>query len=149
MIEGVCITPLHQIPDERGSIMHMLRADAPHFERFGEIYFSWVFPGAIKAWHFHHEMTLNYAVPVGRIKLVLYDDREQSHTRGELMELFIGDGRYELVTVPPRIWSGFKGVGTHPAMVANCASIAHRADEIRHLDPFSKTIPYSWEPEHG
>ena len=55
MIEGVRITPLRQIPDERGTVMHMLRADAPHFEGFGEIYFSWVYPGAIKAWHVWRE----------------------------------------------------------------------------------------------
>jgi dTDP-4-dehydrorhamnose 3,5-epimerase len=149
VIDGVHITPLRQIPDERGSIMHMLREDAPHFERFGEIYFSWVYPSAIKAWHLHKEMTLNYAVPVGRIKLVLYDGREDSATHGELMELFLGDGRYDLVTVPPFVWNGFKGVGTQPALVANCSTIAHRPDEIVRMDPFSDTIPYSWELKHG
>jgi dTDP-4-dehydrorhamnose 3,5-epimerase len=149
VIEGVRITPLRQIPDERGSIMHMLREDAPHFERFGEIYFSWVFPGAIKAWHLHKEMTLNYAVPVGRIKMVLYDDRDGSATRGELMEVFVGDGRYDLITVPPLVWNGFKGVGTDKALVANCSSIAHRPDEIVRMDPFTDRIPYSWDLKHG
>ena len=149
MIEGVRITPLRQIPDERGTVMHMLREDAPHFERFGEIYFSWVYPGAIKAWHLHREMTLNYSVPVGRIKLVLYDDRQNSSTRGELMELFLGDASYELVTIPPGVWNGFKGVGTTPAMVANCATIPHRPEEIDRVDPESGIIPYSWELKHG
>jgi dTDP-4-dehydrorhamnose 3,5-epimerase len=148
VIEGVRITPLRQILDERGTVMHMLREDAPHFERFGEIYFSWVYPGAIKAWHLHREMTLNYSVPVGRIKLVLYDDRENSSTRGELMELFLGDGRYELVTIPPRVWNGFKGIGTTPAMVANCSTIPHDPDEIERLDPESGMIPYSWGLKH-
>lgn len=149
MIDGVRITPLRQIPDERGTVMHMLREDAPHFERFGEIYFSWVYPGAIKAWHLHREMTLNYSVPVGRIKLVLYDDRDNSSTRGELMELFLGDARYELVTIPPGVWNGFKGVGTTPAMVANCSTIPHRPEEIERLDPESGIIPYSWELKHS
>ena len=149
MIEGVRLTPLRQIPDERGTIMHMLRADAPHFAAFGEIYFSWVYPGAIKAWHLHREMILNYAVPVGRIKLVLYDDRDKSPTRGELTELFIGEGRYELVTIPPLVWNGFKGIGTRPAMVANCSNIPQTPDEIQRLDPFSPTIPYSWELRNG
>jgi dTDP-4-dehydrorhamnose 3,5-epimerase len=149
VIEGVRLTPLRQIPDERGSIMHMLRADAAHFAAFGEIYFSWVYPGAIKAWHLHREMILNYAVPVGRIKLVLYDDRAKSPTRGELMELFIGESRYELVTIPPLVWNGFKGVGMEPAMVANCSSIPHTPEEIERLDPFSPTIPYSWDLRHA
>ena len=75
MIHGVEIHPLRQIPDERGKIMHMLRADARHFQKFGEIYFSVVYPGVIKGWHLHKRMTLNYAVIKGMIKLVLHDDR--------------------------------------------------------------------------
>jgi dTDP-4-dehydrorhamnose 3,5-epimerase len=149
MIDGVAVRPLRQIPDERGKIMHMLRADAPHFERFGEIYFSCVYPGAIKAWHIHKAMTLNYAVIVGRIKLVLYDDREHSPTRGELMELFIGDGNYALVTIPPRIWNGFKGIGTETAIVANCATLPHDPEEIERMDPFTDRIPYRWDIRHG
>ncbi len=149
MIDGVAVRPLRQIPDERGKIMHMLRADAPHFEQFGEIYFSCVYPGAIKAWHIHKAMTLNYAVIVGRIKLVLYDDREQSPTRGELMELFIGDGNYALVTIPPRIWNGFKGIGTEMAIVANCATLPHDPEEIERMDPFTDRIPYRWDIRHG
>ncbi|WP_058865861.1 dTDP-4-dehydrorhamnose 3,5-epimerase family protein [Chloracidobacterium thermophilum] len=149
MIDGVAVRPLRQIPDERGKIMHMLRADAPHFEQFGEMYFSCVYPGAIKAWHIHKAMTLNYAVIVGRIKLVLYDDREHSPTRGELMELFIGDGNYALVTIPPRIWNGFKGIGTETAIVANCATLPHDPEEIERMDPFTDRIPYRWDIRHG
>jgi dTDP-4-dehydrorhamnose 3,5-epimerase len=149
MIHGVAVTPLRQIPDERGKIMHMLRSDAPHFQQFGEIYFSGVYPGAIKAWHIHHKMVLNYAVVVGHIKMVLYDDRADSPTKGELMELFIGESNYQLVTVPPLVWNGFKGTGTTMALVANCASIPHDPTEIERLDPFSDKIPYSWDLKHG
>ena len=148
-IDGVVARPLRQICDERGKVMHMLRADDPHFERFGEIYFSVVFPGAIKAWHLHTEMTLNYAVPSGRIKLVCYDGRERSATRGGLVEMFIGEDCYNLVTVPPGVWNGFKGVGVAPAIVANCATVPHRPDEIVRKDPFSADIPYRWELRHG
>ena len=145
MIHGVLIQQLKQIPDERGKIMHMLREDDKHFERFGEIYFSVVYPGVIKGWHLHKEMTLNYAVVHGTIKLVLYDDRPESSTRGEIMELFIGDGNYVLVKIPPQIWNGFKGVGTIPAIVANCSTIPHSPDEIMRMDPLDNQIPYNWE----
>ena len=148
-IQGVTITPLRQIPDERGKIMHMLRSDAAHFTQFGEIYFSGVYPGAVKAWHLHHEMVLNYAVPVGEIKFVLYDDRADSPTRGALMELFVGESNYVLVTVPPKVWNGFKGVGDRMALVANCASIPHREGEIERKDPCTKDIPYDWAIKHG
>ena len=149
MIEGVSIHPLKQIPDERGKIMHMLRVDDSHFERFGEIYFSVVYPGVIKGWHLHKQMTLNYAVIVGMIKLVLYDDREESPTRGELMELFIGESNYMLVKIPPKVWNGFKGVGTQPAIVANCATLPHDPEEIVRMDPSDNHISYNWELEHG
>ncbi len=148
-IDGVTIAPLRKIPDERGMIMHMLRADAAHFERFGEIYFSGVYPGVVKAWHLHSRMTINYAVPVGTIKLVMYDERPESATRGQLVELFLGDANYALVTVPPGVWNGFKGVGTAMALVANCASIPHDPAEITRCDPFVSHIPYDWSLKHG
>ncbi len=148
-IAGVRVSPLRKIPDERGMVLHMLREDQPHFERFGEIYFSMVYPGAVKAWHLHREMTLNYAVPVGMIKLVLFDERAASETRGRLMELFIGDSNYVLVTIPPGVWNGFKGIGERAALVANCATIPHRPDEIERLDPSTDRIPYDWKLRHG
>ena len=149
MIEGLLIHPLRQIPDERGKIMHMLRASDPHFAGFGEIYFSVVYPGAIKGWHLHKRMVLNYAVPSGRIKFVLYDAREGSRTRGELQEVFLGEDAYALVQVPPGVWNGFKGIGTTPAIVANCSSIEHDPDEIVRMDPLvNDVIPYDWALKH-
>jgi dTDP-4-dehydrorhamnose 3,5-epimerase len=148
MIDGVIVTPLRIIPDERGQVMHMLRCDNPHFEKFGEIYFSMVYPGVIKAWHLHREMTLNYAVPSGMIKLVLHDDRETSSTKGNTVELFVGESNYLLVTILPGIWNGFKGVGVKPALVANCATIPHHPDEIVRMDPFENHIPYDWGLKH-
>ena len=148
MIDGVRITPLKQIVDERGAILHMLRSDAEHFEKFGEIYFSMVNPGVVKAWHIHERMTLNYAVPVGTIKMVLYDDRPGSRTKGELMELFVGERSYQLVTVPPKVWNGFKGIGVVPALVANCATLPHDPDEIRRVEPSKSPIPYDWSLVH-
>lgn len=148
MIDGVVVSPLKQIVDERGKIMHMLRRDAPHFKDFGEIYFSCVYPGVIKGWHIHKRMTLNYAVPHGRIKFVLFDDREKSPTRGEVQEICLGPDSYNLVTVPPLVWNGFKGIGTEMAIVANCASIPHDPEEIARRDPFDKYFPYEWDLKH-
>ena len=149
MIDGVLVHPLRQIPDERGKIMHMLRCDNPHFEQFGEIYFSVVYPGVVKGWHLHKRMTLNYACIMGMIKLVLYDEREGSLTRGELQELFIGESNYVLVRIPPGVWNGFKGIGAGPAIVANCATQPHDPEEIVRVDPFDSHIPYDWSLKHG
>ena len=148
-IHDVQVTALRRIPDERGAVFHMLREDSPVFERFGEIYFSSVYPGVVKGWHIHHRMTLNYAVPVGMVKLVCYDDRPGSPTRGTVQELHVGELNYALVTIPPMVWNGFKGEGVTPALVANCATIPHDPTEIERLDPFDNEIPYDWSLGHG
>jgi dTDP-4-dehydrorhamnose 3,5-epimerase len=145
MIDGVLVRRLGIIPDERGNVMHMLRADDPEFERFGEIYFSTVYPGVVKGWHLHTRMTVNYAVVSGMVKLVLFDDRSSSPTKEAVQELFVGEQNYVLVRIPPGIWNGFKGIGVKPAIVANCASLAHDPDEIRRRDPCSREIPYDWQ----
>jgi dTDP-4-dehydrorhamnose 3,5-epimerase len=148
-IDGVTVTPLRRIPDERGAVFHMLREDSPVFERFGEIYFSLVYPGVVKGWHVHTRMTLNYAVPIGMVKLVCYDDREGSPTHGAIQELHVGELNYALVTIPPLVWNGFKGEGATPALVANCATIPHDPGEIDRVDPFANEIPYDWDLKHG
>lgn len=148
MIEGVVVTPLRQIFDERGKVMHMLREDSPVFSRFGEIYFSCTYPGAIKAWHLHRQMTLNYAVIHGAIKCVLYDDREGSRTRGQIDEYFLSPENYCLITVPPMVWNGFKGIGDQTSIVANCATIPHDPNEIERKSASDPGIPYDWQIKH-
>jgi len=148
VIKDVLVVPLKQIPDERGKIMHMLRANDPHFEKFGEVYFSVALPGVIKGWHLHTRQTQNYAVVSGMIKLVLYDVREHSPTKGEINELFIGEDNYCLVRIPTGIYNGYKTYGIKPAIVANCATEPHDPNEMKRLDPFDSSIPYNWELVH-
>ena len=148
MIDGVIVTPLRQIFDERGKVMHMLREDSPVFTRFGEVYFSCVYPGAVKAWHLHKRMVLNYAVIFGEVKFVLYDDRPASPTRGQFQEFFLSPENYCLITVPPLLWNGFKGVRDKLAILANCATLPHDPAEIERRPPFDGGIPYDWQVQH-
>ncbi len=145
-IHDVKVIPLRRIPDERGTIMHMLRSDDPHFAGFGEVYFSTIYKNVVKGWHRHREMTLNYACIFGRVKLVMFDDRADSVTCGALMEQFLGPDHYALVQIPPGIWNGFKGMAEPHAIVANCCTHAHdaQADRTERLDPFDNFIPYDW-----
>ena len=147
MIEGVSVIPLHRIPDERGTVLHMLRRTDPHFHEFGEIYFSTVYRGAIKGWHRHRDMTLNYACPWGRVKLVIYDDRAGSPSQAEIMEVFLGPDNYSLVIIPPGLWNGFKGMD-QVSLMANCASLPHDQTRSERLDPFDDRIPYDWAVRH-
>ena len=79
---------------------------------------------------------------------MLFDDRASSTTRGQVQEIFLGQDAYQLVTVPPFVWNGFKGYGSTEAVVCNCATIVHDPDEIERLDPFSDRIPYDWSLKH-
>ncbi len=144
IIEGVIAVPMNRILDERGAIYHMMRNDDAHFKKFGETYGSWVHSGAIKAWHIHKEMTLNYVVPVGKIKLVLCDLRDNSPTKGEIIEFFIGKDNYVRVSVPPGVANGFKGIGTEDSLVINIATHPYTLGEMDRIDPFSKEINYDW-----
>jgi dTDP-4-dehydrorhamnose 3,5-epimerase len=143
-IDGLRVTPLRRIPDERGTIYHMLSADDPHFEQFGEIYFTSIYPGVVKGWHKHREMTLNYACVFGRVKLVVYDDRPESATAGTVREFFLGPDDHSLVSVGPGIWSGFKGMSEPFAIIANCCTHTHDPSRTTRVDPFDNDIPYDW-----
>ena len=144
MITGVKIKPLQQISDEHGKIMHMLRNDSKDFIAFGEIYFSCIYPKAIKAWRLHKKMTSNYAVPLGKIKLVLYDDRSNSDTFGKVQEVITGVENYCLIIIPPLIWTGFSCIGNETAIIANCSTLPHDPNELERLDLNTSRIPYDW-----
>ena len=148
MIEGVQVIALKRIPDERGTIFHMMKSTDPYFQQFGEIYFSTVYRGVVKGWHKHREMTLNYACIFGRVKLVLYDERDGSTTKGELMEVFLGPDNYSLVVIPPEVWNGLKGMSNPYAIVANCCTHPHDPSRSTRLDPFDNHIPYAWDLRH-
>jgi dTDP-4-dehydrorhamnose 3,5-epimerase len=148
MIAGVQVIPLKRIPDERGTVFHMLKRTDPHFAAFGEIYFTTVYDDVVKGWHRHRQMTLNYACIFGRIKLVLYDDRPRSKTRGELLEVFLGPDQYALVQIPPGVWNGFKGMSAPYSIVANCCTHPHDPRRSERVDPFENKIPYDWAIKH-
>lgn len=149
MIDGVKVVGLRQIVDERGKIMHMLKRTDPHFVAFGEIYFSCAWPGTVKAWHIHQTMTVSNAVLVGHAKLVLYDLRPTSPTRGQLQEIFLGESNYVLVQIPPGIANGYKAYGDRMVVLANCASEPHDPSEMLRLPPNDPSIPYDWALRHG
>jgi dTDP-4-dehydrorhamnose 3,5-epimerase len=144
VIDGVQVVALRRIPDERGTILHMLKSTDPHFRQFGEIYFSSVYRGVVKGWHRHREMTLNYCCVFGRLKLVLYDDRAGSSTTGEVQEVFLGPDNHALVVIPPGVWNGFKGLSDPFALMANCATHPHDPARSDRQDPFTNSIPYDW-----
>ena len=145
MIHDVKITPLKIISDNRGKVMHMLRTDSQVFEKFGEIYFSTIYHQSIKGWHLHKESTLNYVCIKGKVKLVLFDNRKESSTKGVYQELILSPEDYFLVTIPPNIWNGFKGLDKAESIIANCLTLPHNEREMVRKDLFDKSFSYKWE----
>lgn len=144
-IDGVRVVQKRMIPDDRGTILHGIRSDEEDFEQFAEAYFSEVHPGVVKGWHIHKWMSLNYVVPVGKIKLVLYDNRPESKTYQNIMEIIMCRENYVRVTVPPGVYNGFKGLGTQTSLVLNVTTHVHDPAEIDRADPRDTSIvPYDW-----
>ncbi len=150
-IEGVRTKQLTVVADERGRLMEMLRADDECFTRFGQVYLTTAYPGVVKAWHYHKKQTDHFVCVAGMIKLVLFDDREGSGTRGVINEFVVGEHNTLLVTIPPLVFHGFKGISEHEALVVNIPTDAYdhtNPDEFR-LDVQDPEIPYDWARKDG
>jgi dTDP-4-dehydrorhamnose 3,5-epimerase len=145
MIEGASLVPLRQIGDERGKVMHMLRSDAPFYKGFGEIYFSTVNPGFVKAWHLQLATIRHYAVLAGTARVVLYDDRDGSATSAAVNEFVLGEDNYHLLVIPSGVWSGFAAIGDQRALIADCTTRPHDPADVRRRDSLDPTIPYRWD----
>lgn len=146
MIEGLRTKALRAIHDERGYLMEMMRSDWPEFVKFGQAYITIAYPGVVKGWHYHKIQTDNFVVVKGMAKVVCYDSREGSKTRGEVNEFFAGEGNPMLISIPPFVVHGFKAIGGGPAFVANFPTELYKydaPDEFR-IPQDSKEIPYDW-----
>ena len=145
-INGVLVQALKQIEDNRGSVLHMIKNGGVLFEKFGEVYFSEIYPSKIKAWKRHKEQTQNLAIPVGVIRLVIYDDRQKSSTQGNLAEFTVGrPNHYSLIKIPPMLWYGFQSLDKQTSLIANCADLPHNPMEAETLPQDSDQIPYQWD----
>jgi dTDP-4-dehydrorhamnose 3,5-epimerase len=132
MIEDVKIIPLKVFSDDRGKVMHMMKNTDPYFTKFGEIYFSEILPGKIKAWSRKKKSIRNYTVVEGIIKLVLYDGKE-------IREIIMGKDNHCLVIIPPGIWSGFKAIGKKKAIIADLTDSPYNSEESEKADPYALT----------
>ena len=140
MIKDVIITNLNIINTPSGNIMHVMKKTDNGFESFGEAYFSHIQKNTIKAWKRHKEMTLNLTVPLGKIRFVLFDDRETSNT--QFQEVIISKDNFCRLTVPPMIWMGFQGLSDNESILLNIASIEH--DPIEAEKKNIEQIEFDW-----
>jgi dTDP-4-dehydrorhamnose 3,5-epimerase len=146
MINGVKIKKLKIIPDDRGRLMEILRSDDRLFEKFGQVYMTTVKPGIVKAWHMHRLQRDNFCCIVGKIRLGLHDTRKDSPTSGKTAEMTLSPEDPKLVSIPPNVYHGFKGMADEESIVINTPTEAYnhaKPDEHR-IDPYKNDIPFDW-----
>lgn len=146
MIEGVKVKKLKVIPDERGRLMEILRRDDENFKAFGQVYMTTAYPGVVKAWHYHKKQDDNFTCVHGKMRLALYDARRRSPTYKEVNEFVIAPEDPILVTIPKRVFHGFKCVGREESIVINTPTKTYdykSPDEYR-VDAYDNNIPYDW-----
>jgi len=151
LIAGVVVKDLKVIPDERGRLMEILRSDDDIFQKFGQVYMTTNYPGVVKAWHYHKKQTDHVVCVRGMIKLVMYDGREDSSTRGRINEFFLGEHNPGMVRIPPGVWHGWKGIAETEALIINVTTELYNADspdEFR-LPYDTEEIPYDWAIKMG
>jgi dTDP-4-dehydrorhamnose 3,5-epimerase len=144
-IEGVVLTQLKSILHPKGNVFHAMKKSDPGFTGFGEAYFSTVNYGDIKGWKKHLRMTMNLVVPVGEVRFVLHDDRNESSTKGSFFEVCLSQRNYQRLTVPPGVWMGFKGLGNDLNLLLNLANMEHDPEESENIP--LESISYEWRTE--
>ena len=130
MIEGVIVSPLKVIDVKGGNVLHAIKASDSEYKGFGEASFSMIEKGIIKGWKRHKEMTLNLIVPIGAIRFVLFDSRDNSVTTGKYFEVNLSLEHYNRLTIPPMVWMGFQGLEEGFSMLLNIANIPHSQSEV-------------------
>ena len=151
MIDGVKVKQLKVIPDERGRLMEILREDDDIFMRFGQVYLTTGYPGVVKAWHYHKVQNDHFCVVKGMMKVVLYDARDGSPTKGEVNEFFLGEYRPIVLRIPPLVYHGFKTISQEEALLINVSTQVYQhdgPDEFR-VPPHENDIPYKWARKDG
>ena len=137
-LNAIIVTDLKNISTDGGNILHYMKSTDAGFNKFGEVYFSWIKKNSIKAWKKHLRMTLNLAVPLGKVKFVFHNPDQPKVFREEI----IGQDNYKRLTVPPGTWFGFQGIYYKPSLVANVSDILHDENEILRVQ--QKHFSFSW-----
>lgn len=146
LIDGVRVKVLKPLPDERGKLMELLRSDEPIFERFGQAYVTVCKPRIVKGWHYHKKQVDHFICLGGEAKVVLYDSREGSRTRGGINEFAMSWEKPILVKIPTFVIHGFTASGNKEAMILNLPTELYcyeNPDEFR-INPFGAEVPYQW-----
>jgi dTDP-4-dehydrorhamnose 3,5-epimerase len=130
LIDGVRVRPALTHPDERGTVTEVFDLrwefdDAP----LVFVYQVTIRAGRSKGWVLHRRHADRSFFSLGAIKVVLYDERDGSPTRGRINEFVFGAERRVLLYIPSGVWHRLDNVGSEDALFINCPTEAYRHDD--------------------
>jgi len=135
-MDGVKLSPLAKIYHPKGQIYHAMKKSDAGFSGFGETYFTFINCNETKGWKKHSKMVSNLIVPIGKVKVVVYDQRVS-----DFFSVVLSPSNYQRLTVEPNLWVAFKGIEKENLML-NVASLEHDPDEAHNIE--LKDIDYEW-----
>jgi dTDP-4-dehydrorhamnose 3,5-epimerase len=148
LIHGVAIKEIKNVPKANGYLTEVYRSEW----QLDDLPVSQVFqvalvPGGISAWHAHRVTTDRLFVNQGMMRIVLYDSRADSPTRGVVNEVRFGAMRPALVIVPPQVWHGIQNLSQETSLILNLVDRAYRYESPDHwrVPPDSPEIPYQFK----
>lgn len=109
----------------------------------GQINYSVVNPGVIKAWHRHKLQTDFWMVVRGDAKVGLYDEEKK-----EAKAIFIGEHNPQLITIPPGIWHGMTAIGDQPCGLLYYVTRKYDPQNPDEERASYDAFPFKWEIEH-
>lgn len=148
LIDGVKIKEVKNVMKEGGVLTEIFRKDwALDSGKVDQVFTVALDPGGLSAWHAHEHTVDRFFVNRGKLKVVLYDSREGSPTKGQINEFRIGEHRPTLIIIPPKVWHGVMNLSSQPTHMLNLTDAAYEYEDPDHwrLPHDSPQIPYQFK----
>lgn len=146
-IEGVLLNQTAVIGDDRGVILELIDLRQDYWkDGVPYLYMGTCRPGRAKGWGMHEAHTDRYMVLAGEMLLVLFDDRDDSPTRGVVQEFYLTRDGLNQLCIPPGVWHAHLNVGQSDLIFANAPSepFQHSGPDKWRLPLDTDKIPYSF-----
>ena len=133
MIDGVVVKELETHSDQRGFFREIIRTTDDFFEPgFGQWSHSLMYQGVVKAWHLHRLQTDWWYVGSGVLRVALRDQRPESRTHKQVMDLVMGEGQAgQVLTIPPGVAHGCKVIQGPVNLFYITSKVYNPDDELR------------------
>lgn len=148
-IAGVVVREVLHVPGERGTLTELFRGEWDEAGPVAQVFHIELRPGAISAWHCHARAVDRLFAVSGCLKIVLFDGRDGSATRGRVNEFTVGAARPTLIVVPSEVWHGVRNLDGTPSSIVNMPTHAYDYDAPDHyrLPWDTAEIPYDWSAD--